>query len=487
MKPLQLLSRIVAPFVRKGEGDVRQGPWYLPITGGWLPAGVGDSANWWQQGFNPIFSERSAMVEACVSAYAQTISMCPGDHWRLNTKGGRDRVTTSALARLLRYPNDYQTISDFLLNLVRSLYVDGNAYALALRNSRYEISELHIMHPNISYPRVATNGDIFYQLWGNDIIERRVGPEPLIVPARDCLHIRLNVTRRYPTPLIGESPLVAAMGDVTVSNAIAMQQSNFYMNEARPSAVLSTDLVLDKDQVQALRDRWNEQAKGMAQGGTPILTAGLKVQPWAVAGRDAATADMLKLSNEHIALAYRIPLQVLGIGNSSMGSTEQLMQSWIASGLGFALNHIEEAFGVLFDLKGQPEEYVEFDTAALLRSAFKDRVEALARGVQGGILSPNEARNREGLDKVKFGDEPRVQQQVVPLSAVGQMPPPPGAPGAPPGAPPAPASPPPAASSSADDKEKPPPEPQKVHHDDIKREVSRIFASASRIGRRMSS
>ena len=48
--------------------------------------------------------------------------------------------------------------------------------------------------------------------------------------------------------------------------------------------MLSTDLQLDKDQVQALRDRWNEQAKGLQQGGTPILTAGLKVQPWGDGG-----------------------------------------------------------------------------------------------------------------------------------------------------------------------------------------------------------
>ena len=98
------------------------------------------------------------------------------------------------------------------------------------------------------------------------------------------------------------------------------------------------------------------------------------------------------------------------------------MQSWVASGLGFALNHIEESIGLLFGLKGQPDEYVEFDTAALLRSAMKDRIESLARGVQGGIYAPNEARNLEGLDSVEFGDEPRVQQQVVPLSQVGKIP-----------------------------------------------------------------
>ena len=78
---------------------------------------------------------------------------------------------------------------------------------------------------------------------------------------------------------------------------------------------------------------------------------------------------------------------------------------------------MEEAFGLTFGLRGQPDEYIEFDTDALMRAAFKERIEALVRGVQGGVFSPNEARNKEGYDDVKFGDEPRVQQQVVPLSA----------------------------------------------------------------------
>jgi phage portal protein BeeE len=233
--------------------------------------------------------------------------------------------------------------------------------------------------------------------------------------------------------------------------------------------VLSTDLTLDKDQVQALRDRWNDQAKGLHQGGTPILTSGLKVQPWAVGGKDAATAEMLKLSNEHIALAFRIPLQILGLGGSALGSTEALMQSWISQGLGFCLNHVEEALGVLFLLKGQPDEYVEFDTAALLRSAMKDRIEALARGVQGGIFAPNEARNYEGLPDAKFGDEPRVQQQVVPLSAASSIP-----------AAPAPHAPPSAAPQSAPDALP----PEKGNRDDLDREIRNLFALTEHIGRR---
>jgi HK97 family phage portal protein len=428
------LNRVAGRIIGKAEGDYRAGPYYLPVTGGWLPDGVPD--NWWQLGYTPVSGAASAMVEACVSAYSQTVAMCPGDHWITNDNGGRERVETSALSRLLRHPNDYQSISDFLLNATRALYMSGNAYALALRNDRFEIDELHLMNPDLSYPRVAYNGEIFYTLGGNDVIAARLSSqEQLIVPMRDVLHIRLHTERaRFPTPLVGLSPLLAAYSDISVGAAIAAQQTNFYRNEARPSAVLSTDLVLDKDQVTALRDRWNEQAKGMNQGGTPILTAGLKVMPWAVPSKDAATAEILKLSNENIALAFRIPLQILGLSNAAVNSTEILMQSWIASGLGFCLNHIEEAIGLLFALDGQPYEYVEFDTAALLRSAFKDRIEGLARAVQGGIFSPNEAREQEGLKRVPFGDEPRVQQQVVPLSAAEQIPAAPG-PGAPPPAP----------------------------------------------------
>jgi HK97 family phage portal protein len=478
----RFLARILAPLIRKGEGDSHPGPWQLPISGGWLPAGVGDYFNWWQMGFDPVFgTSSSAIVEACVSAYAQTIAMCPGDHWKSNSKGGRTRIANSALSRILRYPNDYQSISDFMMNMTRGLYLNGNAYALALRNDRYEVDELHMMNPDMCRPLVAETGDIFYQLAGNDVIANRVYGESspmFMVPMRDVLHIRLNINRQWPRPLLGTSPLDAALQDIGLGAAITNQQMKFYMNEARPSAVLSTDLVLDKEQVQQLRDRWDEQSKGLRQGGTPILTAGLKVNPWGsgASGRESAIADIAKMSKENIALAFRVPLQILGIGGTPYSSVETLMQSWIASGLGFALNHIEEAFGVLFNLRGPPDEYVEFDTGALLRSAHKDRIESLARGVQGGIYAPNEARAMEGLDEVKYGDEPRVQQQVVPLSAAANIPPK----GTPPGiTPPTP---------SPDAPPAPPPAPApKGNRDDIQREVRNLLAAADRVGRRLSS
>jgi HK97 family phage portal protein len=468
-----LLARTFGALARAAEGQPRPGPWYLPVTGGWLPQSVGQYWNWWQLGYDPVTSPRSAIVEACVSAYSQTVAMCPGSHWRLNDKGGRDRVTNSALSRILRYPNAYQSISDFLLNLTRYLYSEGNAYAVALRNDRYEVDELHLMDSRLSRPMVGEDGSIFYQLGGNNVLERMIGTE-IIAPARDVLHVRLHARRLYyPYPLMGESPLMAASADVALSEVIRGQQVNYFQNEARPSAVLSTDQRLSKEQVDYLQDRWEEKSKGMHAGGTPILTWGLKPVSWGTPAADAQIAELLKLSNEQVALVFRIPLQILGLGGAPLGSTESMMQFWIATGLGFALNHIEESIGNFFGLDGQPDDYVEFDTDALLRSALKDRIDALVKGIQGGLYAPNEARNIESLPDVKFGDEPRVQAQVIPLSQVGKTPPSSPPPPVPPSAP--------VIQPSKPDKEPPP----KDYSDGAKRELERLRIAADRISGRL--
>jgi len=410
-------QRYDAPRAAKSvEGEYREGPYDLPITGGWLSGEAGRNLNFWQMGYDVQNPRGSAMVEACVSAYAQTIAMCPGNHWRRAEGEGRVRVTNSALVRVIKKPNAYQSVSDFLLNIVRSLLLDGNAYALALRNERYEITELHLMNSRGCAAQLAVTGAIFYHLSGNEVVERQIGSS-LIVPARDVLHLRLHTPRH---PLVGETPIAAAGLQLAAGNAALMQQINFFLNQSRPSFVLTTDQQLKKDQVADLRASWNEQSKNLNQGGTPILTAGLKAQPIASSASDSHLIEMLKLSDKAIANVYRVPHAIVGEEVKALASTEALMQFWLASGLGFVLNHIEEAIGLFFKLGGQPDEYLEFDTSALQRSSFKERVEGWAAGTKGGIFDRNTARADFEMGPVEGGDEPWVQQQDIPLSVAAE-------------------------------------------------------------------
>lgn len=395
----------------------------LPLGGGWIPSNW--SLNWWQQGYNPLQTSGSAVVYACIAAYAQTIAMCPPTHWVSTGDGGRERAKTSALTRVLRRPNAYQSTSDFFLYLTRSLYGDkGAAYGLALRNARFEISEIHLMDPRMSWPRVAPTGDVFYHLGGNEVVERLFADNPTAleaVPARDVLHVRLPSDR---SPLEGISPFQAAMLEDAASNAMIAQALAFSTNQGRPSGILETDEKLNREQTQQLRQLWNEQTQGLNQGGTPITSWGLKWKPAVVNSRDAQLAEFLQIADQRIATAYRVPLAILSLisGQGPQGSTESLMRFWRSTGLGFAANHIETAFDRLFGMSGWPDEYLELDLDALERSEFKDQIEGLARGVQGGIFAPNEARARVELPAMEFGDQPRVQAQVIPLSAAQGIP-----------------------------------------------------------------
>lgn len=406
------MAQIFRGKTKAAEGAYRPGPYQL--SDGWLSASAGRLMNWWQSGHGLTpYGEGGAMVEACVSAYAQTVAMCPGGHWRLLEDGGRELVTTSALARVLKRPNDYESMSDFLLNLADRLYRDGEAFGYAVRNDRNEIIEIHRMRHG--YPYIATDGSIFYSLSGNDIAERRfylAAP----VPARDVLHVRLKTPRH---PLKGVSPILSVALDQALSGAALNQQIAFYLNEAKPSFMLETDQTLSAEQTRDLRARWDEQTRGDNAGGTPILTWGLKAKQVSNTAKDSMLADMLKLSDQNIALAFRMPLQILGIGGTPFASTEALMSAWKSTGLGFCLNHIEEAFGLLFRLKGMPDEYLEFDTDALLRSSFKEMIESLSAAT-GKVLTSDEARAKIGLGRKKGGDELYVQMQDIPLSMAGK-------------------------------------------------------------------
>ena len=423
---IQRAVRAITPSswtAKAAEGQYRPGPYFVQNPTGVLPHEWGQFWNFWQMGYDPIAGGSSALVEACVNAYAQTIALCPGDHWRTRPDGGRDRITTSALSRMLRKPNDYQSRSDFVLNLVRHLYLEGNSYALAERNDRFEVSALHLFDPRTSRHRYSSDGAIFYQLDGNRAVEKSIPREVRnAVPQRDVLHVKLD-TQNY-DPLQGLAPLRHCSASVAIQNALSAQLITFFGNRSIPSGVIETELTLSTEQVRELRARWEEQAKGLGSGGVPILTNGLKYHGISTSPKETGATDLLKMTAEEVCLVFGVPPAILGITDrATFNSVETLMQFWLARGLGFAVNHVECAFDSFFGLSGWPQEYVEFDVSALLRPAFKDRIDAMVKGVQGAVFSPNEARRMEGYPDAKDGDEPRVQQQVVPLSAWSMAPP----------------------------------------------------------------
>ena len=372
------------------------------------------NANWWQQAKKPIQGGDTAIVHACCDAYAQTISTMSVEHYRVNDDGGQTELKDSALSKVIRDPNPYQTRSDFFYYMIKSLMLHGNCYALAYRGPRGEVEQLHPIHPVSTIPMLnRESGDIFYAVGNNPMME----DVEALVPQRDVLHIKLFTPNN---PLQGESPIVHAGASIATNTAISNQQATFFANASRPSGVLTTDQMLKANQMQTLREAWESQSAGLATGKVPVLFGGLKFNPLSVTSNDAQIVEAFQMSIEDVARAFRVPLPLVGsYKNSTYNNVEQLIQSWISTGLGFVMEHAELAIEKFFNLPAQQK--FNFNTESLLRSDFKGRIEALTKGIQGGLYSPNEARELEGLKSVKDGDEPRMQAQNVPLSQVGKI------------------------------------------------------------------
>lgn len=411
----------MAGAVRGWGGGV--GPVNWTAQGG-IPVGWG--ANWWQQNLRPLQGGESATVNACVNAYAMTMAQLPGAHFRRlpGGIGAAERIETSEAARLLRQPNAYQTRSDFILNLVTQLLFYGNAYAWAERDGT-RVEALHLMPPRSCEPYVEPDSRaVFYQVSENQLAGQFVG----LVPARDVLHVRCRV---HPNrPLHGITPITWAAMARDANVAIAASQAAFFTNASQPSGFLSTKERLTPEQMNTLRSAWETRTTGISMGQVPILGGGMEFQQMGITSQDAQLVEAFGMTVADIARAFAVPLPIIGdLSNATFNNVENLIGLWLSQGLGFYLEHLELALDRFLQLPAN--EYTEFDADTLMRTAFRDRIEGLARAVTGGLYSPDEARGREGLPPAPggHGKEPRLQAQVVPLSAA--MEPAPSAPAAP--------------------------------------------------------
>lgn len=372
---------------------------------------------WWQQNRKPLplNTGMNATVEACIAALSQTTAMCPIYQMVDRDADGQVRKKGSNLERVLLNPNPYETRSLFIVNALRSMYGQGNAYIVAERNATNNITGLHLMNPNSTraYYYPEDNSVWYFASTKTNQPFAQMTEEDRVFPARNVMHLRLYTTN---DPLKGETPLSAALNAVSANNAITGHQNAFFNNMSRPSGTLSTDEALNKEQMNFLRNAWNEQSAEINSGRLPILSRGLKFTPLALNSQDSQLVEAYGLTVADISRAFRVPLVLINdMSGATFNNAEQTMQFFLASGLGFLLNHIELEIAKLFGLPFS--ETVQFDTDVLLRTNFAERMKGLKEAVLGGIYAPDEARLTIGRGKVEGGEEPRVQMQVVPLSA----------------------------------------------------------------------
>jgi HK97 family phage portal protein len=391
------------PFNGAQEGQYRPG-YGMGELGTWFPIEPG--AEGWQRHLSVNRNPAVAAVQSAIGSYVSAMTAMPIGH----LKHGTERIASSAFLRWSRSPTSWQTLAEWMAEGERQLLETGNAVALTSRNDRTEIVAL-TWSQNWSIFTDPITGAVFYALR----MPAQFGEfdSAKLVPARDVLHLRINVDGSSDT-LRGRSPLVWCAAALATNATLSSFLVSYLSNRASPSYALTTDTVLTVTQMQQLRAAWDEQSKVLKTGGTPVLGSGLKPVMLGVAPGDALLVETFNMSVEDIARAFGLPKSLLGIDETA-SNAQILVRQWVSLGLGAHVEMWEQALEKVFQMTA--EEHVEFNTHALLRLSPNEEASRLKELVVGSILSSDEARAVLSLPAVTggYGKIPTAQQQQVPL------------------------------------------------------------------------
>ena len=381
----------------------------------------------WQRNLQMLGAGELPVVEAVYTLYANAFAQLRPHHKHIDLDTGEvTEVTTSAASRLLIQPNSYESGATLFSRIACDL-LQGEALVVALLNDRQEPAALHLVPRGTWTPRVDPDTrEIFY--FGSNDPDLLFSPQAqvadieagrlFVVPSRNVLHFRWRTPRH---PLCGESPFAAAGLAAGVNVALSRTQLMFVENMRRVSTVLSTDIVLNGQQMKELRDAFDLQAARWATGGIPILSGGLKMSSSNLGAIDESVITSLRFSNEELARCAGVPSPMYGdLSAGAIVNSETLVRHWLSVSLGGLIERFERELDRLFRLDGR-HDLIEMSTEALLRSDLAAQAEALAKLVQGGVQTPDESRRSLGLGPAPGGDQLFVQRQMVPITLAAEL------------------------------------------------------------------
>lgn len=327
-----------------------------------------------------------------------------GDVWTEKTRG-------SPYLGILRKPNGWQTRIQFVESWLISKQTHGNAYILKRRDNREFVNALYVLDPSLVRPLVSDNGEVYYRLSRDNLSSLT---DDIIVPASEIIHDRYNCLFH---PLVGLSPIYAAGLAATQGINIQQDSTAFFGNRSLPGGVLTAPGAISQETADRLKTAWETNYGGTSAGKIAVLGDNLKFEQMRVTATDSQVIEQLKWTAEMICSAYHVPPYKIGVGPmQTAGNVQSLNVEYYSQALQSLIEDVElclrEGLGMASSMD------VQFDLDGLLRMDSKTQMETLGVGIEGRILSTNDARAKVSLPPTEGGDAVLAQQQNYSLAAL---------------------------------------------------------------------
>lgn len=172
-----------------------------------------------------------------------------------------------------------------------------------------------------------------------------------------------------------------------------------------------------------LIQRFGEQMSNPT-GGLLIADRGLKYAQLSLNPADAQLLETRRFSVEEICRWFGVPAVIVGAsGQSTWGSgIEQIVDGFNKFTVNPLLTQFEQALHRRLVSVTDSDTEIEFMTDAFLRGSSKDRAAFYQTMVQNGLMTRNEARERENLPPQDGGEMLTTMSNYVPVDQLGKAP-----------------------------------------------------------------
>ncbi|HEV8215768.1 MAG TPA: phage portal protein [Gemmatimonadaceae bacterium] len=359
-------------------------------------------------------------VFACTTLIASDIGKLCLRLVQQDANGIWTETTSPSFSPVLRKPNHFQTLLQFLETWILSKLIHGNTYVLKQRDARRVVVKLYVLDPTRVTPLVATSGDVYYELKRDDL--SGLGSETVTVPAREIIHDRWNCLFH---PLIGLSPIFACGVAALQGLAIVAGSQKFFANMSRPGGILTAPGAISDETATRLKETWEASFGGDNMGRVAVVGDDLKYVPLSVNPADAQLIDQLKLTAQQVCSAFRVPAYMIGVGDPPpYANITPLIQQYYSQCLQTLTTALEtcwdEGVGIADPINGT-QYGVEFDINDLIWMDAATKIAAASEAIKGSSLSIDEARQTYlGVGPAKGGASIWMQNQNYSLEALAE-------------------------------------------------------------------
>lgn len=365
----------------------------------------------------------------CLKMLSETLGKMPLKFYQETDKGIQKAKPNKAHKLLKTRPNELMTPSIFwsTIELNRNHY--GNAYVWIRRKfergkygGSYEIEDFWIM-PSENVQIIIDDQGVFGgkgRLWY--LYTDKYSGEQYFLNSADVMHFKTSYSF---DGLLGLP--VREILKATVEGGLESQtfMNNLYKSGLTAKAVLEYTGDLDQTAKERLIKGFEDFANGSKNSGKIIpVPLGMKLVPLDIKLTDSQFFELKKFNALQIAGAFGIkPNQINNYEKSSYSNSEMQNLSFYVDTELFILKQYEEevSYKCLSEEEMEEEKFWKFNEKVILRTDSKSQMETLAKAVNNGIYTPNEARAYVDKPSKDGGDELVMNGNYIPITDVGKQ------------------------------------------------------------------